>query len=118
MTAKDFLHKELQFLSDKFDIVFSYQFDSRSNMHLVAVSPVEAYDSLEYGELEFNITREFDQLFSPECILFVAADDILVSVDMPEFIISPENLFKTSVTQKIKWDFDDGGHLHNYALAA
>jgi hypothetical protein len=118
MTAKDFLHQKLQPLSDKFNMIFSYQFDSRSDMHLVVVSPVEAYNNLEYGELELNITQEFDRLFRPECILFVADNDVLVSIDTPEFIISPKNLFKPSVTQKIKWKFDNDAYLHNYALAA
>jgi hypothetical protein len=119
MTARDFLHKKLQPLSDKFGMVFSYQFDRRSDMHLVVVSPVEAYNNPKYGELEFNITRKFDCLFCPECILFVADNDILVRVDAPEFTISPEISFRSPIIEEIKWDFSDDNHLHHgYALAA
>jgi hypothetical protein len=120
MTAKDFLHKKLQPLSDKFGIVFSYQFDRRSEMHLVAVTPVEAYNDPKYGELEFNVTREFDRLFCPECILFVADNDILARVDTPEFIIMPEEMFKSPTAVKIKWECDCDVHEHefSYALAA
>jgi hypothetical protein len=119
MSVQEFLKKELQQLSDQFGITFNYRFDFRSGMHIIAVSPPELYDDRNYAEKEFHVTRRFDREFYPECILFVADNDMLVSVDVPEFTITPEVLFKSSMAQKNRWKFDDDTHLHeNYAIAA
>jgi hypothetical protein len=119
MSVQEFLKKELQQLSNQFGITFNYRFDSYSDMHIVSVSPSELYDDRSYAEKEFHVTREFDKKFCPECVLFVANNDILVSVDLQEFTICPENLFKLPIIEGIKWDFNDDDHLHyGYALAA
>jgi hypothetical protein len=118
MRTQEFLKEELQKLSNQFGVTFNYRFDARSDMHIVSVSPSMLYDDSHYAENEFCVTRVFEKKFFPESILFVADNDILVSVDTPEFIITPENVFRPSMAGEIRWKYDDDSHSHNYALAA
>ena len=94
MKSKEYIFNSLRELVGQFpQITFRYQFDELEQIHIVEVTPLEAYkDEQEYKLAEGDLTYEFDRAFSPETIMFVS-EDSLTGITKPEKIFRHEDHF-------------------------
>jgi len=133
MTSNDFIKNKIDLLNKSFpNLSIRYQFDLNANMHLIEVMPVLDYENnTEYQNAEAELTFEFEQLFSPETVLFIS-ENSLTKITKPEYesnasitfeclidqLISPIEELSQDIIYKGKQKKEFAGNDYNYALAA
>jgi len=125
MNSKDYIKSRINKIINLFPTTrVRYEFIDHLKTHLLMVQPLDVFElNNEYKDLEADISIEFDNLFSPESILFVS-EDSLNSVNNPELDI--EGLLYGSVPKMYEienniFDWSTQDYIcgdNNYALAA
>jgi hypothetical protein len=93
MKTKEYIRKKLNEISEVFpELIFRYQFNEKTETHIIEVKPFEAYQTNEeYIKCEAELMFEFEKEFFPETILFVSKES-LTQITEPEFSIQKQVL--------------------------
>ncbi|MEZ7496601.1 hypothetical protein QO206_13990 [Leeuwenhoekiella aequorea] len=130
MKSVDFLGNSLEILHDKFsNCNIRYEFISKTNVHLVEVTPFDFYNDESYIDEELLLEEEFESLYPHEEIVFISVDS-LNKIENPllELYSKKEGMISAdfSVTDNLVYftgyvpeDYENENIIeNNYALAA
>ena len=90
MNSKIYIQKKLiEIHSIIRNISIRYEYDLYSNMHVVEILPLNMYsENRDYIEREIELTKEFNEQFPDEDILFISQKS-LTKISNPEFSLLP-----------------------------
>lgn len=89
MTPRNFIIRRLNELRNIFpELSFKYKFNQHSSTHIIDVRPLDCFSSnQDYIKYEADFSYEFDNLFSPETILFIS-ENSLTEIKNPDFVFN------------------------------
>lgn len=89
MTPKNFIIRRLNELRNIFpELSFKYKFNQHTSTHIIDVRPLDCFSSnQDYIKYEADFSYEFDNLFSPETILFIS-ENSLTEIKNPDFVFN------------------------------
>jgi hypothetical protein len=89
MTPKNFIIRRLNELRNIFpELSFKYKYNQHTSTHIIDVRPLDCYTSnKDYIKYEADFSYEFDNLFSPETVLFIS-EDSLTEIKNPDFVFN------------------------------
>ena len=89
MNPKNFIIRRLNELRNTFpELSFNYKYNQQTSTHIIDVRPLDCYSSnQDYIKYEADFSYEFDNLFSPETILFIS-EDSLTEIKNPDFVFN------------------------------
>ena len=89
MTPRNFIIRRLNELRNIFpELSFKYKFNQHTSTHIIDVRPLDCFSSnQDYIKYKADFSYEFDNLFSPETILFIS-ENSLTEIKNPDFVFN------------------------------